>query len=665
VSNFQPSLVYDEELATGWARVEIYGNPLRGKAMLPRARTVLGQLKSQNGVGQRQVDDRDYTGGGGFFHRWATLPDGSKVHAFTNDGHDTLRIYPVGAVIDEEKKVKRPDDFDPAAYLWVGVRCLTPVRKDYVLDVWIVEPEGAQMRGVVGAGFGTSNTWTYPLYDMVVTQDGENSFVAEKAASAEFSQPSEALDLMWEGFGPGSGASGGQFSPGMIYGDHQIYSYVFLGGDGNFDGAIIPLNWSLNGLMFINGVDIDVSVEPIIGPFDPTMSDEQNAGEDRDFSGRSDNFHIASGRFGWDAVFWIDPFDALLKSKNVTKRAYDSRPQMMAVTKLLRDEKVIPSGSDQILEGNYQLVIHAYGRESTPESSRTGQEITGVPDLVGFFTRSKGCDFSNYMGNTGDEGPQQFEVEVRIGRLMGTEREPLPDPAENQFVVAASTFNFTLNCAQTSERESTTWPFGLNEDFDICAGDGGPNMGGPSYSQVININVLEQTAELSSLPISRVFGTGGYSAAVDQPRRTCAFLIWTAFPVPAEVDWPDYAGHALWEMLQAASSGAYGCSEIGNDLSEAECKALFASTSYVNGVHMYTPDGGLAVLGLPTTTAADWVAYDPPFDSTNFYWYFEFAIPMKNSCWNTYGIVVTSAGPFFEGSQNFVGLPGYSLPDCC
>lgn len=109
--NFGPSLVMEENVATGWARVELYGDVEGARRHIHAARVALGSMKAYYGVGQRSVEDR--SSNGGFYHAWKTLPDGTRIHAITNDGHDTLRIYatPHEASSKEESN-KREDSLD-------------------------------------------------------------------------------------------------------------------------------------------------------------------------------------------------------------------------------------------------------------------------------------------------------------------------------------------------------------------------------------------------------------------------------------------------------------------------------------------------------------------------------------------------------------------------
>lgn len=126
-----PDLVINEPTATGWLRAELYGDQEKAKGYLHVARNVLGAMRSMYGVNERIAQGQ----GGGFYHQWATLPDGTTIHAITNDGHDTVRIDArsssrTGSSLKELRKVELTDvaicgtcitpDFDNRAVLWTS-----------------------------------------------------------------------------------------------------------------------------------------------------------------------------------------------------------------------------------------------------------------------------------------------------------------------------------------------------------------------------------------------------------------------------------------------------------------------------------------------------------------------------------------------------------------
>lgn len=102
-----PDLVFNEPVATGWARVEVYGDRDYGRRFVQSGRALLGTMRSIYGVNERIADGQ----GGGFYHQWARLADGTLLQAISNDGQDTIRIFaqdPRRALERKHKKKLRP-----------------------------------------------------------------------------------------------------------------------------------------------------------------------------------------------------------------------------------------------------------------------------------------------------------------------------------------------------------------------------------------------------------------------------------------------------------------------------------------------------------------------------------------------------------------------------
>lgn len=666
MSNFQPSLVFDDQRATGWARVEIYGDAERGKALLGTARVTLGALKSYQGVSGHQVQDRETTGGGGFYQRWQTLPDGSRIHVFTNDGHDTMRIYANPKRSPKVEPKVREDDIDWGDYLWIGVRvkdgCTRPW---YALDVNVVEPDGSVMRGVVGTIFGTTNGWTDPSVDYDFSGSDDDGY--ELVTRSGFSSETNITDALQSMYNTYNGGAADPFSPNMILGDHQVQSILLRGG--NFDGDTLTINWSFNGLMMqywddsaTGNTDETQGFGQAYGPYDPMMDEQQNAGSERTFEGMNTvgGGTPTTSRYGWDAVFWLDPNDFKVIAKEPSTKL-DKRPLIQAFRKKLRDDDMIAKPKQQVQEGLYHLVVRAYGTPPHLLSTRSNDAIPDFPS----FPRSGDCDYRNYMETVGTWPPLEVEVEVRIGRNTITQRASLPDPAEIVITTPSKVFNFDLVCESYDDRSSAVWPFGFFSNYDTCQNDLGPNMGGPSYATPIAIDVKNKTAEVASLPVNRVFGTGTYHAPVGNERRRAVFFIFgQVFPIVDVADWPTKGARALFTAAESVTSGVYGCAEM-NEMSEGSMLGMLTGTDKSH-VHLYDPvSNTLTDLGAPVTLPADWASNDPPDDSTNFFWYYEKAVPYQNNCYRTYGVLVTSVGGFYEMSQNFAGTPGYTAPDCC
>lgn len=691
MSNFHPSLVWDENHETGgWTRMEMYGNAPYARMHIPRARGVLGQLKCDTGSNQQMVDDRDVTGGGGFRHRWVDLSDGTKIHAMMNDGHDTLRIYSPGFFDKKEKTIKREDDFDPSAYLWVGIRMKDGARYPfYALDAYLLEPEDTRDdaqpgRGMVNCGFSAIGNWSVGLSAHFEEDEGRYTMVADDASPADGANAQEMADAMYHAWYVGDFSDGSvdddPFSSTMVQGDHSFDLGVRVEEvDGsNTYSPYTEVSFTRNGL-FMMGYD---DSSQFWGPYDPHMDADQNLGSERDISGRVDEgaahgFPSAMEYvFGWDIVCWIDPF---ADRKEVPKRNADKRPRTLAMQKFLRENEYTTKGRKQIIPGTYMLVVRAYDTPVQQESDRAGEYIGGAAgeyqggEDSSFAGRSLHCDYQGHMHPANQWPPLEVEVEIRIGRLKGDLRDGFPlveqqtDTLTVPFSLPGKTFRFDLTCEEYDERYAVVYPHGANSEFQACGAEGGPNMGGPSFSQVIGINVLGKEAEIIGdvSNMAPFLGASSFAPFQEQLRRPCYFYISTAFPVPDPADWPTLAGTALFVGLEAASSGTYGCSDLGPEISEGECQAMFAGTSQTNVYRYDATNGGLENMGPPTGSHEDWDYHSPPFDSTNFYWFYPYGVAHANACERAYGIVVTSVGGFYEMTTNYVGATGFTNPDCC
>lgn len=686
----------DEPVFTGWLQTQLSGDIDTAQSHRRAGRRILGQLLVNHGVNARIAAGQP----GGYFKTVKLLEDGTRVTAWHNNGQNVLRIEaprapralperpieapqvapwqgeaeragrrqlshtdphaevppPTWHTIEEEDE---PDEeVESSEYLWVGVRVKDGcTRPHYALDVHLVEPEGGQLadgsaaRGIVGVAFSGSNGWADSI-DFTAAGSQQDSWTLTPSPfnGAHTTSIAALFQEMWEDWGEGTFA----FSPNMLLGDHQVNSCIAgtgLDDGGQFDGGQPTINWSVNGLTMQYWLDNPQD----FGPFDPLMDDQENAGGARTFDGLTTPFgNPPPSRFGWDAVFCLDPdYEDFVGAGAMA----DDRPLMLAFRRYLTEHQLM---QPQVLDGVYKLAVRAYDTPPDIQSSRSGEEI-GLPlSRWGLgpngepFMRSGGCDYRDYMQPVNEWPPLEVEVEIRIGR--------------DEFGAPEQIFNFELTCAQYDERESITWPFGVfgSFAFDPCGAEGGPNMGGPSFSQWIDIDVRGGSAELSDQAPTRVFATAPYAEYVGERRNPARFFIYgSVFPAVSDSDWEAFAGQALFEACEAVTSGAFGCSEM-SARSAGELATLFAGTSKAN-VYMYDPEAGtLTNLGPPTTTPADWAVNSPPDDSFNFFWYYENAVPYQNECFNTYGVLVTSVGGFYEMSQNFGGTPGYvSNPNCC
>lgn len=687
-------LPLNEPVVTGWVQTQLSGDIALAASHKRDARRVLGQMLIDTGVNDRLAAGQP----GGYFKTVKTLDDGTRVTAWHNNGQNVLRIEshpPVPEVREEElvlpeaprwegePRQHRPAPLEAAGevpevesppikhieleeeeltkkyeddYLWVGVRikdgCTRPF---FALDVNMVEPDGTGMRGVIGTAFSTTNGWTKPNVDYAVSGDDEQGWRLDR--NADFSNAfsiGEALQAMYDEYAVSNGDLP-PFSPNMIYGDHQVSSTLLL--DGGFDNYV-TINWSFNGLMFQywdDGPDGDFA--QAYGPYDPLATPEENAGSARSYDGMQDTAfdHAPAQRFAWDAVYWLDPYDDEVGYKYPVQMV-DDRPLITAFrTKLYEEGMLDPKKrGQQILEGVYQLVIRADDNPPHRTSTRGGEAIPESEriDSNPNWFRSGSGDYAQYMKPVDNWPALEVEVEVRMGR-------------EATSGVPMRKFNFEVSCESYDNREAVTWPFG-EYTYDQCLNDGGPNMGGPSYAAVVNISLRpEMNAELGALPVDRVFGTGSYTPFQDVRRKPARFFVFGGeFPQPDDATFVAGAAQGLFQAMEAVTSNSYGGA---TEMSQSSVSELFGIFTGCNKDHVYMFDPvthDITDLGAPHSVAADYNAYSPPL-VTAFHWFYEFATPYANECINIYGVLVTSAGQFYEMEPNLVGAPGYSNPDCC
>lgn len=647
--NFLPDLVLDENHSTGWAKVRIFGDTEYGCALIPAARSVLGNMKAVYGVNAAQAEGS----AGGFFHSWRTLPDGSRVHAITNDGHDMLDIYPLRPAAEKSQPKKRPDDFDPGLYLWVGIRA-TGSYQEYNISSYLVEPLlDGKNRGCINQAFGMSG-WVWDPNVTATGNDTDGWTFANDGVSFGY-EPDTDGDAMLRNFhkqwatdwtdGGGLGHHGLQNGEKTL--EQHNFAFDITNGATSDYGTVF---FSRNGLMM---TDFTNSAQDWFGPRDPRASDSDNAGATRDFSGRigsSYSHHL------WDTVYWIDPYDY----KKVGDS--DDRPALLALTKFMRDNGYIESGRAQVLPGTYQLIVQCYDTPPSVRSSRTGQTI---PDFSS-YGRSDSCDYSDYDTNTGGQ-PLSLEVEVRIGKTLITQRDGIPDPAEVPVHLPGLTFNFTLTCDSSDDRNCVNTPLGWSTaHYDSCGGDGGLNMTrGPSLSRMIEIDVLGKTATLSdALPTPFIGNAGYYHPPVNQKRYPVRVYVYGGvFPAVDPSDFANFGGHAVWVAREAMTSGVYGCCDM-REWSEAHLKSALAGADPTHVYRLEESAGTFTDMG--TWSGAPYGYTNPP-DDPNFDWFYPYAVADHNDCFNTMGVVVISTGDaFYEGSQNYFGWPGHNdSVDCC
>lgn len=666
-----PELEFTENHASGWTKFEFYGD----KELATKASNVWHARKLLANVRNRQ------SGGGtpeeaGFYSGREDFGNGVRAHAMVNGQNSIVRVYadPPPKSEGEEKK-KREDDFEPGDYLWIGLRMKPITRPIYALECWLVEPGGGAYRGIVGANYANPSNFIDQTIEGRCDGSDELGWTVQRGGVG-FGNDAESLDSMVAAF---QAAFGDGYAPGLALGDHQQQATFYLNGVTTFgESDSVQVNFSANGVMFqyapTNNMDFTDFSRLYGGTYDPLMSRDENNGVGRDVTGRSqfDGEAVERGGstaiYGWDAVFWIDPYDEKMLAKYPTVKNVDKRPLMREVRSLLKADGFILPPRQQVKPGTYVLVVRAWDRPPSFISTRGGETIPPPAGTLlgsGFDKRSQYCDYTERMAEIGNWPPLEVEAEVRIGRKIYTMREGMPDPDEISLGLPSAKFNFDLTCASYDERMSVAEPFGRGE-FDSCSADGGPNMGGPSFAQAVLIDVKGKRAELGELSVaSPVFDAGEWVPYREFPRMHALFFVYVTFPPPTVEEWQAQAGIAVHTGMEFVTNGSYGCSEMG-EISSAALQALFATTSQIDGVWMFDAvTHELTCLGPPTSTPDTYAAYDPPLFSDNYYWYYEKAVAYQNACYATYGIAVTSGSYFFEFSQNHLSDPNFTNPDCC
>jgi uncharacterized membrane protein len=131
-----PNTAFDEQLATGWARIELYGDRDKAGGLIHQARTQLGGMRVMYGVNQRIAEGES----GGFYHATNTLDDGSVIQTMTNDGQDIIRIHAASGEDEELVDEPRREDriavaghyvYNTANYYYAPYRWISGLGFDY------------------------------------------------------------------------------------------------------------------------------------------------------------------------------------------------------------------------------------------------------------------------------------------------------------------------------------------------------------------------------------------------------------------------------------------------------------------------------------------------------------------------------------------------------
>lgn len=655
MSNFHPSYVFDEQRATGWVRFEVFGDVEQGRRLFNAGRSLLGALRSQTGVNQAQVDGRDIDASSGFYQRWATFPDGTRIHAMSNGGQDTIRIYAVSPKIKvEEKEEPRDVSVSTDDYVWIGVRvkdgCVHPW---FGLSCYVIEPDGTPERGIIADVMGFPDDWGLS-YIVQATAAGEEPMVINPYGDYWQYLGDRTIDTMlaemWASYGP-------PYSNGMSYGEHHFSLSIERPSDSPGVNSTL-VSFTRNGLL---GMTRNSSTQGW-GPYDPRLSAEDNAGASRDTSAMQwyETLDYWSWRgeymYAWDYVFWIDPAEQEAKDQGLE---CDGRADVLGLKKFLGDKGLIHTGSRQILDGDYTLVCQAYSEGPHWYSDRAGESVSGLSLLPSTYRRRSGyCDLRNFSTYRKDP-PMEIEVEIRLGRKAASKQDGSVEAA----TVGGKTFTFSLTCEEYDDRYAVIHPYGFY-DTDQCGREGGPNMGGPSFSQTIKFNPKKLMAKLGGSVGDSMFGARSYVGPYEDRTPGLIFVHGKMEGSSSSPEtWPSDAGSGVFMCLEYLSTGVLGCTDAVG-ISEQDAQGLFAGTSPDN---MYLFDcltNELTDLGPPPTDNGYWAAHDPPYYPA-FYWFYQTCLPYVLDCKHCSGVLATGAGTFYEFTDHLAGSPGFEPPYCC
>lgn len=664
---------------TGWVQTLYGGDIERAQGYERSARRLLGALRTQYGINARLAAGEP----GGFYKGVRTLEDGTRIEVTHNDGRDVIRIESprsgrqesastwehwhadsaapshhhtsvqaghqdhyrppvtsetVPTRADEEDEEKK----EGGTYLWVGVRvkydqCTCPT---YGLKAFMIEPDTGPTRGMLGNTWG-SHGW---FNSTDITFQGDTPVIDTRYGA----DPGITVDDLVQQFvydypqplrPPGVHCLGA-----FDYTEYQPWDGVR-----SYEQSLYL--FSQNGLRLYDSTAVFGTRDPSRwGPHDPLMDAAQNAGAGRSFAGRVSGFFDVLADFGWDAVFVLDPTEGEGTDPS------DERAHVQAAQAFWQ-ARGMAVGEDQVLSGDYHLVINAYG-DDIPTSDRANATIPAAPD----FQRSAHCDQVEHLV-THNYTPMQVEVEVRIGK----------DSDDDGMDV----FTFDLTVDQYDGRMSTSVPYGDGDEtwFEPCTGEGGPNPFGPNYGPVIAIDVENRSArrvERAEAKLAPIFGGGTWVEPNTETRSDLDIYIFgDIFPQVDDADYAAKAAAALYIILEACSSGSFGCSYL-TYRSQASLEA--ALSGIAKGYVWRYSVMHHAVTALPIVSSTGDYNYDPVPDGFGgtipsfyqewLYWYYPYLWQTRAACRNSFALVIQSTPTYLYNGDQTVG-PDRPAPNCC
>lgn len=692
----------DDFLYTGPLPTQISGDVALGRTYAHEGRRMLGKLLNINGVNTRIANGEP----GGFFKKSVQMPDGTVVTVTTNDGHHVLRIdtprptqevayrhehqsstgsaphsvltpetdgaspspeVPLPHPPSPEEPPEEPEEprHDGSDYMWVGCRYTSPDVSFLILGAIMIEPDtappdaenGMVRRGIVnGTAFWTSGDVLY------LAPDGDGEYTLDTTNLLAASSIDAAIETQYrDNRNAGLGTGAVYAETNIIYGTHAVeveVNFQASMADGVYrytrDGRFVT---SANGLR-CESIHLWNIRDPVdLLGFDPT-TDDQTGRTVRSLGNRHDDSPYYQGTVPyvlWDHVFTLDPHE------DDQEEPYDTRPKARAARRGLEQHAGVQT---RILPGEYILALQSIDPLPTFGSRRAGEVIPLYKDEAedtGLPYRSFYSDYDEFMQPVGANHGLDAEVEVRLGK--GDQ---------------ATTFHFETSIAESCDENYAINPYGFGA-YDPCIPFEGPNPAGPNFSpQFIAINPLAGYARWTGKgDLAPILGGGVYSHREDRRAPLDIFIHVVATSQPDQREWAEFAGAALFKVLEAATAGVYGHLLIHDPGGEEGCVALLSETTKSQLWKFNASEQTLEavdVAGKEDDYVYGWVVdeSDPnggfmsPY-LREMWWYYQWKYDSKNHCRASLAIGVTAVkGVFyFENGQVAYFNDPITSTDCC
>lgn len=667
----------NEPIYTGPLALQMAGDLEQAKGYERYGRRLLGTMLMISGVQERIARGEP----GGFFRKSVTMDDGTRVSAMTNNGQHMLRIETphAGTQRDATNEVTSvsgsadgtvfvptaeggfeppelpnppilfPDELEESEeqkkenieYLWIGVRSTTPNVPWYAVNAILIEPDtGPPAEGLDGPkrGIVTSvDFWSGNTIWVKFAGDDSSASVTEENNNITATSYDYAIKGQYDLYhATGSGYDYGA-AENIIPGTHNIEVYE--------DPQAMVLTSANGVLCYVNSNAIQTPDPQRWLPFDPQADD--NSGSSRNYGDR--HFGWAGSVPGclWDVTFSVDPHE-------IDKQyPVETRPQALALRRCLEEQAGMRT---QVLPGRYILALHCYDDTPGLRSTRAGDKIPLYQnDQSGLAFRSGDSDYDEYMKPINSTKDTGFEVEVRMGK--GKE---------------AVTLNFHTVVPSSDDRDHTNVPYGEYE-YDPCSKYGGPNPYGPNFApQLIAIDALGGSAswvDLGDADLGPILGGGHYALPDDHRRGLDVYITVLPWSQPELEEWPEYAGRALYEVMEAATAGVYGLMKMHDPGGESGAAGIFAGTAKL----LWKWDAeNQALTPLPILNP-DQYPYGPldsdgnPTYELGMFWYPPYKHISRQACRNSIAIVVTAVkGQYlFDHGQHVYATDPPDTSNCC